>query len=257
MAFRRFSDEQLERCEEWFGLVETPDDWTSLGPIGEGESKSIRVENVSGLIGVAKPGVPKNDGVCRAAHERIAFKLAHVLELPVPPVVLWDRGEEHADNRYLSISVWAFAQSMKWNEAQHAGIIDDTTKASAAPVVSAMRVFHTWIADTDRKSDHTQIDVDSPKGNIGIAFIDHAFSMSKVWQQDNAPVVESSKYMPVNEVPEVLAQVVDQIAALPDERVQEIVNRITAPYLPAMERGYILSNLISRKKRLRTILAIP
>src|SRR5690242_14723948 len=98
MTTRNFPPGQLALCEEWFALVLTPDVWTDKGPVGEGESASINVENQGGLRGIAKPGQPKVDGVRRAAHEKIAFDLAHMLELPIPPVVLWDRGATQPDN---------------------------------------------------------------------------------------------------------------------------------------------------------------
>jgi hypothetical protein len=138
--------------------VETPDEWIGRGPIGEGESQSIRVEHQNtGTMGVAKPGrAVVRDTVCRAAHVKIAFDLAHCLDLPVRPVVLWARDIGAIYLRGRSISAWAFPQAKKWDEAQRLGFMTPALLASAGPVVSGMRVFHTWISDTDRKSDHTQ-----------------------------------------------------------------------------------------------------
>ena len=46
MTLRRFSSDQLALCEQWFGQIETPDEWIDRGPIGEGASQSIRVEHI-------------------------------------------------------------------------------------------------------------------------------------------------------------------------------------------------------------------
>jgi hypothetical protein len=256
VAIRRFPAERLTLCDEWFNLIETNELWNDLGPIGEGESQAIRVCNAAGLVGVAKPGQPKTDDIARAAHEKIAFDLAHTLELPVPPVILWDRGDVHAANRYLSISAWAFKNAMKWDAAQGKGFISDASRASAGEAVSAMRVFHTWISDSDRKSDHTQVDVDSPDGQLGVAFIDHAYSMSYGWKIPNAVAGPCPAYMPAPELRDVMANTADLIAALPESEISRIINRVPVSYLPDGSRAHILANLLFRRRNLRTILTI-
>jgi hypothetical protein len=255
---RRFSPEQIAVCDEWFRCVETTDDWEDRGPVGEGESQSVRVQSKSiGLMGVAKPGLAvAKDTTCRAAHEKIAFDLAHVLKLPVPPVVLWgkDLGQPFARGR--SISAWAFRQAKKWDEAQRLGIITAALLASAGPVVSAMRVFHTWISDTDRKSDHTQVDLESDPTALRIAFIDHAFSMSHQWKAPNAAIGPCPAYMPAPEDRGTMHSTADAISAVPDAEIERIVNRIPAGYLPVPEQEHICSNLRSRKGNLRALLGL-
>jgi hypothetical protein len=257
MTLRRFLPAQLAVCDTWFGMVETPDEWIDRGPIGEGESQSIRVEQQgTGLMGVAKPGAPvAKDLVCRAAHEKIAFDLAHCLDLPVPPVVLWAKDIAAHYARGRSISAWAFPQAKKWDEAQRLGFLTPALVTSAGPVVSGMRVFHTWISDTDCKSDHTQVDLDS--GNLlGIAFIDHAFSMSQQWKQPNAQVGACPAYMPAPEDRATMIEVAARISSFPDADVQRILNRIPSGYLPQLERDHILSNLQARKGNLRAVLGL-
>jgi hypothetical protein len=256
MAFRIFPPAQIELCEAWFATVETTDEWTDKGAVGEGESGSIRVARDDGLLGYAKPGQPRADGVPRAAHEKIAFDLAHLLEFPVPPVVLWDRGEGHLDNRYLSISAHAFPQCAKWDFAMNLGILTAELLQSASRTVSAMRAFHTWISDTDRKSDHTYVDLASTH-ELGMAFIDHAFSLSYVWKRDDHAAGPCLGYMPTPEIVGVVGEAADRIAELPVDRITDIVNRVPAPYLQDDARKHILSNLLSRKQQLRAILAIP
>lgn len=256
MLFRRFSPEQLAICEQWFNEVETSETWEDKGPVGEGESESRRVENRDGLRGVAKPGVVKTDGVWRSAHEKIAFDLAHLLDLPIPPVVLWDRGDDPKLHRYSSISAWAFPNAMKWNLAEGKGLISAASLASAGPVASATRVFHTWISDTDRKPDHIQIDLDSPDGQLGMAFIDHAYSMSQVWKGPNWKAGASKSYKPIPEIPDVMLQMSEKIAALNTDNISGIINRIPSQYLPSNAAEHIISNLVSRKGQLPALLSI-
>jgi hypothetical protein len=255
---RRFSPEQLALCDEWFGCVETVDDWEDRGPVGEGESQSIRVQSKStGLMGVAKPGpAVARDSTCRAAHEKIAFDLAHVLGLPIPPVVLWGKDLGQPFVRGRSISAWAFRQAKKWDEAQRLGVITTPLLTSASAVVSAMRVFHTWISDTDRKSDHTQVDLESDPTALGVAFIDHAFSMSHQWKGANAPTGACPTYMPAPEHRDMMIKTADEISAFADAEIERIVNRIPTGYLPMAEQEHIRSNLKSRKRNLRALLGL-
>jgi hypothetical protein len=172
MAIRRFSEDRLALCAKWFDLVETDEEWIDRGKIDEGESQAIRIESAvtPNLFAAAKPGEGAgHTDTCRAAHEKLAFDLAHVLELPIPPVVLWPKDAPGKFPRGRAISAWAYRQSLKWNEAQAQGIISEDLKNSAGPLVSAMRVFHTWISDTDRKSEHTQVNVDSEEGALDVA----------------------------------------------------------------------------------------
>lgn len=255
MSLRRFSKAQLERCSAWFDLVETPDEWTDIGPIGEGESQSVRVK-YGDTVGVAKPGPPKaSDLVCRAAHEKIAFDLAHRLDLPVPPVILWGKDMGHHYIRGRSISGWAFLQAGKWDDAARLGLLTSELITSASPVVSAMRVFHTWISDTDRKSDHTQVDLDSAEV-LGVAFIDHAFSMSFQWKQPGAPIGACPAYMPAPEDRGTMVHTADLISQISDAEIERIVNRIPAGYLPPVERQHVLDNLKGRRGNLGALLGL-
>ena len=73
MAIHRFSAIQRDLRDSWFEMVETSDPWEDRGPIGEGESQSIRVVNkMDGMIGVAKPGPARgmDENHCRA---RVGF----------------------------------------------------------------------------------------------------------------------------------------------------------------------------------------
>lgn len=153
MSYRRFSPELDEIAEAWAAEACTKDKWRVLGPFGATESSPFRVSrDDDGLEGLAKPGVKKSDAIARAAHEKIASDLAYHLGLPVPPVILWDRGEDCESERYVSVSAWAFSPALSWQEVQ--GQLTHAHKSQAAPIVSAVLAFETWISAEDRKSDH-------------------------------------------------------------------------------------------------------
>jgi hypothetical protein len=90
-----------------------------------------------------------------------------------------------------------------------------------------------------------------------LAFVDHDNGMSYVWDTENSPLGPSHEYMPVRQMKEVMVHTVDRIAALPDQEVLRLVERIPEPYLPEPKRRYVLSNLLSRRGRLRAMLGLP
>jgi hypothetical protein len=259
MGRRIYSALQRDLRDEWFALVETPDNWIDRGAIGDGESQSIRVENAAtGMMGAAKPGPGKaaEDAPYRAAHEKLAFDLAYLAHLPVAPVVLWREDAPAIYKRGRSISAWAFLQSIKWDDASNRGIITPTLRDSAGPIVSAMRVFHTWISDTDRKSDHVQVNVDSPERSLEMAFIDHSNSLSYIWKSANHPTPPQAPYMPAPEHREAMIETAEFIANIAGDDVSRVVNRLGLPYLPDESKAHILANLLARKGSLRAILGI-
>lgn len=258
----RFSAIHKRLREEWFEQVETKDKWVDNGPVGEGESESRRVMNtVTKLLGVAKPGPNKaaEENHCRAAHEKLAFDLSCLVGLTVCPVILW--GEDIAQyKRGRSISAWAFPQSKKWDEAETLTLISPQHRTSAGPMVSAMRVFHTWIGDSDRKDAHIHVDLNSPSDELVIAFYDHANTLSNSWTAPAAQVTLLGDYMNQRGVPvvdEVMVETANLIAALDDAEITRLVQRIPTAYLPDPQRGNIMSNLLSRKGQLRALLPSP
>ena len=240
MKRRDYSALQRKLRDHWFALVETPDDWIDRGPMNDGESQSIRVENAAtGMMGVAKPGPAKaRRKIIAGPHTKSWPSIWPTwLSLSVAPVVLWGADAPAAYKRGRSISAWAFQQSMKWDEANNKGIITPTLRESAGPLVSAMRVFHTWIADTDRKSDHVQVNVDSPPTSLEIAFIDHGHSLSYVWKSANHPTPAQAAYMPAPEHRDVMIETAEYIASIADDDVSRVVNRIEVTLLATGAEG--------------------
>jgi hypothetical protein len=256
----RFSAVQRDLRDRFARIVETADDWIEIERIGEGESESWRVRNpADNMVGVAKPGPPhaSQDDQFRAAHEKIAFDLSHLIGLPVCPVVLWPKDIQTTYRVGRSISCWAFPQGDKWNVADGKGLISAAQKQSVAGDVAAMRVFHAWIGDTDRKPDHVFIDTDSPPDHLNIAFFDHGHSMSHAWKGDNANCGVCGHYLDgVPEDRETMIAVAEHIATMADGEIQGLVDRIPTQYLPTKPRGHIIQNLLARKGNLRRLIGI-
>jgi hypothetical protein len=146
---------------------------------------------------------------------------------------------------------------MKWDEADSKKLLSPQHKASAGPMISATRVFHTWIGDSDRKPTHIHVDLNSPPDEIVLAFFDHAHAFSHSWKGPNVPMSLCGDYLAGQGVPvvhEVMVETAIAIAAVDDDEITRLVNRIPAAYLPDPERAHIMSNLLGRKGLLRGLL---
>jgi hypothetical protein len=185
VPLHQFSADQRQLRQAWFDLRETLDLWEECGPIGDkSESCPIRVRNSTiDLMGAAKPGPCKaaETSHCRAAHEKNAYDLAYLLDLPIQPVVLWPEKAPSEYKRGRSIAAWTFEDSMNWKEADEKGLISRNQKESAGPIFSAMRVFHSWIGDLDRNTGQVRVNMASRGTALELAFFDHSNSMSYIW----------------------------------------------------------------------------
>jgi hypothetical protein len=118
-AFRSFPGHVAVLGDTWVRMVDTRVAWTPTGKTWGSESKPFMVSG-AGVLGIAKPGEVKGDGIARAAHEKIASDLAYHLDLPIPPVVLWRRLPCPAGaHPCCSISAIAYAQPLDLGPNMH------------------------------------------------------------------------------------------------------------------------------------------
>ena len=227
--------------------------WKDEGPFSNTESKPFRV-SCGNRTGIAKPGDKKTDNVCRAAHEKIASDLAFELKLPIPPVILWDMGENvgAARERYVSISAFAFPQPISWEQA--VATLTDQQKTDASQVMSAMIAFETWVSCTDRKSDHVLV---APGQPLGLGFIDYAYSLSQQWTKNDDPAGVTQQYLPLPRDEDSLKAIVDRIEQFSDQMIETVMKRIPITYLPVEKNAVIMANLKSRKQKLRQFFGLP
>ena len=201
----------------------------------------------------AENGLLDLDRLRWAAREKLAFGLAHLLKLPVPPVVLWDGGELE-ERRYLAISA-AFWPFTHWPTAEHR--MSDSDKEKPRAIFSAMHVFDTWIAGTNRSEAHALIHEPSlEKGHLRMAFIDHASSMafhrSSPWP---AKVMEYC--LPRIPDEDAMRRTAGDMAALDAAQIANLLDRIPVAYFPdERERTEILLELTRRKDGLLTMLEL-
>ncbi len=250
--YRRFSSELEKLAQDWVAVASVGINWKELGAFGGTESQPFKVQS-GNLLGLGKPGVVKNDGIARAAHEKIASDLAFHLGLPIPPVTLFDRGVACAGERYVCVSAWAFEQPFTWDQAQ--GKFTPAHRAEAGPIVAAMLAFETWISAEDRKSDHVLVQV-TDGAPIQLAFIDYAYSLSKAWPDSNTQVGAAHQYMPVPRDDTFVCIVADRIARFDEQLIRELISRIPTNYLTDQKKRIIIGNLTARAKRIHELLGL-
>lgn len=218
-------------------------------------SKPFEVVNEAGLVGVAKPGAGVGDPqLRRAAHEKLASDLAFLLGLPIPPVILCDKGSDFPE-RHVAVSAWAFAKAEEWQKV--AGQLGPARRDLATAVSSAMAIFDTWIGASDRKEAHVLVNDDGDVGKLDLAYIDYAFAFSKDWKTDNEKVTALCQPLPIQPLNAIEAmEIAARIEALEEEPIRKIVNRIPIAYLSDAEKGVIINNLLTRRSAIRKLVPL-
>jgi hypothetical protein len=253
MSYRCFAEPDEKIAAAWSAMPVAGDVWTLGAQIGRGEAGSFHGTSDKGCRAVCKPAFDPN-GTPRAAHERIAADLAFALKLPVPAVCLWTA----PDGGQFGVSAWAFPQALTWAEV--ATRLSATFMQNAAPTFSAARVFHSWIGDTDHNgnADNVVVDISSSDERPGVAFIDHAFSMSYNPQFSTQPAAA----LPLCYLPngllniEVTKDIVAAINALDANMIENTVGRIPAAFLPPDRGRAIIEGLLKRRDELERIFGV-
>jgi hypothetical protein len=249
VTFRRFPPNTEQLARVWRGQAFSEHRWLVVGSVGAGESESLIVQDDAGLRAVAKPAVDPTHGYFRGAHEKIAADLAYDAGIPVPPVVLWRNGPGTGSSKLYSLSYWGgFTQFEYWNVAADHGLLNEQICSSVARAVAAIGLFHLWISAHDRKPEHFLIDVQADPRQMGIAVVDHAFSMSSYWKRaDDRDWPAPFRLEGVPDDPLGCEMAIQAINACKDATIHEICARIPLEFLPDDRRDIIVSNLAGRK----------
>jgi hypothetical protein len=247
--YSRFATQELALLETWSTGANSNEAWTLGNPIGFGESQSKHVTSDSGIRGIAKPAFQPGSDMPRAAHEKIASDLAFMIGVPVPPVTLWTNP---SDSEKYAISGWAFRQPLNFDQAL--GVLTQKFRENMEATLAAGYVFHTWIDDTDHGGNggNVLVDSESTDEHPGIAFIDHAFSMTYTWTDVAKPCSRlSSYYMMTDKMPpDAIADVVNRVQSIPESTILEIVDRIPVVYLTSTRAKLICECLVKRQSEL-------
>jgi hypothetical protein len=246
--YRRFPRRIEDMAKVWRAHAYTTEQWTFIEDVGVGESEVFKVQNQSGLYAYAKPSHDLHSDTPRAAHEKIASDLAYDIKLPVPPVQIWRSGPKDRGGLF-ALSLMGFDQPMDWNVAVERRLVNEAICKSVAPAISACDVFHTWIGDLDRKSEHVQIDLDAADSNMGISVIDHAYAMTHIWRSDQKHPLHlcETKLAGVDKNRAAIHYIVGKIERCRNDSIKDICARVPGEFLSDAQREAIVSNLITRR----------
>lgn len=253
--WRNFPGDVEALARDWARRSLTTEHWQDEGEWAASESRPRLVHNARlGLSGIAKPGIAKDDGVARAAHEKLAADLAFHLDLPVPPAVLWDRPADDNVHSQVVISAWAFPQPHSWSESQN--VLSERERAFANRCMSAMRVFEAWIYATDRKLENVLLtrESDVPE-TIRMAFVDYAFSLTHTWKEVDEHERAPGRYCdPEDEAAKI--DIIARIESFDDRLIEQQIERMPEAFLPREEKRRVARKLAERKWQLRDLVEI-
>ena len=243
IQLRHFVDEIELTATSWF---EKPfvNDWRidPARPTLRGETGPRWAVNTrSGAVGVAKP-IKKTLSNPNAAHEKIASDLAYLLDLPVPPVALWDRGPHQLENRYVCVSLAVFEHALEDRSAIEAA------RASAqliTPAIGGMYAFYDWATAADRHDRHVLYGAFG--GKEGLAFIDFGRSFDPMFERDMDNYEHRAKYLDDTSL-RARDEVRTRIDELDDGTIRQVVYRIPEVFLPRARKTTIINRLLARRE---------
>ncbi len=262
LGLRRFSAEVESLARRWSLAPTTPMDWLiDPAPIAnEGAEGGFFV--TSGRIrGYAKPRKRHAaDPLGRpfAAYEKIVSDLAFLLQLPVPPVTLFERATAPGlEARHHAVSAVPFAGLISWRKTLEQPATAAHVRQFTAPVMSAMAAFDTWVHAHDHCNNPENLLVAPAAGPPAFAFIDYGQSLLEKWRAGGyktefaAPLYDGATKPDSSS----LRAAVAAIETFPDTSIRLIVERIPPAFLAPAHAHIIIEGLLYRRDHLQAMLA--
>jgi len=243
---RSWAKAALDLCTAWSALVEDPNPtrWLETGEQLNGESRSfvVRCDSISFKV-AAKPAI-SSSGNCRAVHEKLAFDLANILCVPVPPVILWDRGEACNDHRLFALSAYVVQDGAPMDEAFVRGLSGDA-RAELGQILSASALFCIWINNGNMETPGHILVNHSSRLAIEASIIDHAGAMQGPEWGTKFP---TPPYLPVAVEKQAVDKAASDIRNINDDAIAWLIDRIPGNYFVGAHREDVRRNLIARKR---------
>ena len=195
----------------------------------------------------AKPRSGKPDKLL-VAREKIASDLSYMLQLPVAPVVIKEPCGTWP--HHCAVSMVSLPSPRPWGER------GDRSRQDMAGPLEALRVFWTWIADTDHEGNDTNLYFDEIDAGVAVMAIDHAYSLGHACHGNPLAHGPMLGYGTAHDHGSagVRDQILDRIMKLDDGAVRSIVVRL-GDILTEQEQGEILALLFTRREALPGLLA--
>lgn len=199
----------------------------------------------------------------RAANEKISSDIAQMLELPVPPVLLYFRNNcPNSEEQYTCISLVLYEAYLEMS-------LIKTIEGTARTIINSFYSQSSGIIALDTFLGHK--DRNNNDGNViygynsqypsesSFVFLDYSFSlnMNNSWDKkgwanfDPLSIYEPfKKSLDIN----IIMDTVKRIESLPDDAIRHIVSRIPENYMPSDHKNTVIEGLLGRKLILSTVI---
>lgn len=162
--------------------------------------------------------------------------------------------------RHHSVSAPPFLIAHRWDVIRANRAIMKAVQACAAPAMSAMVAFDTWLECEDHKNHPGNLLVTATAGatpTVNLAWIDYAASLTNTWRASSGnSSFAAPMYDPTLKADAAaMRETIDAIEAVPDATIQRIVARIPDVFLRQQDKHLIMIGLRHRRDNLRSILA--
>lgn len=269
-------------ADHWRSLAHTSWDWRKAASQAGGQT-DYRPGEAGGFFATCsefpgrrvylKPLKLESDKY-RAAREKIAADLAYDLGLCVPPVLLATRQDAlGAEETNVCVSLVLYARQWSWQQIRqliNAGAQDEITQlasASLADAAALAHVFDTWVDQYDH-NDHPHNIVfgytpEMPDKEHAFVFLDYSFSMGLDgrWRNNGYMQINPAGFpllMKQAITEDALEEAISRIQGYPEQKINQIVNKIPESHLDVTDRELIVGGLCYRKDRIRgSLLPVP
>lgn len=185
LGFVKFADSATSAADDWFAEPIQIIPVKIAGPWSSTADGACEVHFDNGTVAYVKPrqDVARNLTVAR---EKIAADLAHLLKLPVAPVVVRAPDPDSEWPHYSAMSLACLRAGRLWASG------GDAHLEKAAPALEGLRVFWTWIADVDHNGHGQNLLYEVRADACPVVAIDHSYSLGHGNQGDNPLAVAPS-----------------------------------------------------------------
>lgn len=260
---------------DWRRIVIHPGPWTrcatqisQVGLSGGFEVESPTIPRRKAYLKPLKPGSYPTLGV--AAREKLASDLAYDLDVPVPPVVLFQRGDAGAGEEVACcVSVISYPRQIHWGLLRHgrgdpmAPLLKENIDRHLPIAAAKALAFDTWVLQNDHDHDsNSAFGYDFREmSNRGFVFFDYAFAFAFTKVEDEIThyfeafgEVNFPSAMRENLDKSILDKTISRIEEYPEDTIKELVTRIPTSFLDDDTKARLVAGLAHRRRKLRTIL---
>jgi hypothetical protein len=249
LSYVAFADAALPIADEWFQEPIQSISVKILGPFSATADGACQVALPDGVtIAYVKPRSDVERKLV-VAREKIAADLAHILELPVAPVVVRLPMPDEGWPYHTAMSLSCLKSGRLWLTGGAAHL------PAAGEALEALRVFWTWIGDGDHNAHPQNLLFEVLPDRVAVVAIDHSYSLCHHNAADPLAVRECQGYGTKGDFQGTAAATTVKIRSLNLNRIETTVRKMN-PILTGEEQERMLRILNVRRDHLGRLLGL-